>query len=356
MTSAATSISASLPRSRPVISQSIQTRRSATIASLRAGHRRDASSTEASPGLQASASRRRQSAHRDPSDAASPRSSRSPPAAVAFILAVVRQPPQLLRPAIYVRGDALVGRRQPAVRLRPARPRPGRARTSPIPRSSALLLRPFGALPLGATIAIFTVGTVAAIALTTWWLITPVADRRDLPRWYAARPGDPAGAARRAEPGDDHLRADQHAARRADPGRPADRRTAQLALGRRRHRARDGAQAVPRHLHRLPDRDPALAGGGRGRARPRPGRRCSRRRSRRATRGSFWTVDAVVDRAGGAHRLHRQPVAAGHARPAGRAGASRRSWPGCSSPSRSRRYGLWRAARAARGGRRGRRR
>ena len=54
------------------------------------------------------------------------------------------------------------------------------------PPLSALLLRPFGALPLGATIAIFTVLTVAAIALTTWWLIKPVAERRDLPLWYAA--------------------------------------------------------------------------------------------------------------------------------------------------------------------------
>jgi alpha-1,2-mannosyltransferase len=54
------------------------------------------------------------------------------------------------------------------------------------PPLSALLLRPFGALPLGATIAIFTVFTVAAIALTTWWLIKPVAERRDLPLWYAA--------------------------------------------------------------------------------------------------------------------------------------------------------------------------
>ena len=54
------------------------------------------------------------------------------------------------------------------------------------PPLSALLLRPFGALPLGATIAIFTVFTVAAIALTTWWLIMPVGERRDLPLWYAA--------------------------------------------------------------------------------------------------------------------------------------------------------------------------
>jgi alpha-1,2-mannosyltransferase len=54
------------------------------------------------------------------------------------------------------------------------------------PPLSALLLRPFGALPLGLTIAIFTVFTAAAIALTTWWLIKPVAERRDLPLWYAA--------------------------------------------------------------------------------------------------------------------------------------------------------------------------
>ena len=54
------------------------------------------------------------------------------------------------------------------------------------PPLSALLLRPFGALPLGVTIAIFTVFTVAAIALTTWWLVKPVAERRDLPLWFAA--------------------------------------------------------------------------------------------------------------------------------------------------------------------------
>jgi alpha-1,2-mannosyltransferase len=54
------------------------------------------------------------------------------------------------------------------------------------PPLSALLLRPFAALPLGLTIAIFTLFTVSAIALTTWWLIKPVAERRDLPLWFAA--------------------------------------------------------------------------------------------------------------------------------------------------------------------------
>jgi alpha-1,2-mannosyltransferase len=54
------------------------------------------------------------------------------------------------------------------------------------PPFAALLLRPFAALPLGLTIAIFTAGTVLAVGVTTWWLVAPVADRRGWPRWYAA--------------------------------------------------------------------------------------------------------------------------------------------------------------------------
>jgi alpha-1,2-mannosyltransferase len=54
------------------------------------------------------------------------------------------------------------------------------------PPFSALLLRPFAYLPLGLTIAIFTVFTVGAVALTTWWLIKPVASRREVPLWFAA--------------------------------------------------------------------------------------------------------------------------------------------------------------------------
>lgn len=54
------------------------------------------------------------------------------------------------------------------------------------PPFAAVLLLPFAALPLGATVAIFTVGTAIAIAVTTWWLVKPVADRRGVPRWYLA--------------------------------------------------------------------------------------------------------------------------------------------------------------------------
>jgi alpha-1,2-mannosyltransferase len=49
------------------------------------------------------------------------------------------------------------------------------------PPFAALLLWPFGLLPLGLTITIFTVGTVVALAVTTWWLV----GRYPWPRWYA---------------------------------------------------------------------------------------------------------------------------------------------------------------------------
>lgn len=53
------------------------------------------------------------------------------------------------------------------------------------PPFAALLLRPFAGLPVGATIAIFTVVTVVAVAVTTWWLVVPVADRHTIARWFA---------------------------------------------------------------------------------------------------------------------------------------------------------------------------
>ncbi|MGC4854956.1 glycosyltransferase 87 family protein [Micromonospora sp. DT4] len=52
------------------------------------------------------------------------------------------------------------------------------------PPFSALLLWPFGLLRLGATVAIFTVLTVAAVVLTTRWLVTPVIARHNLPRTF----------------------------------------------------------------------------------------------------------------------------------------------------------------------------
>ena len=54
------------------------------------------------------------------------------------------------------------------------------------PPFAALLLRPFAALPIGGTIAVFTAGTALAVGLTTWWLVGPLADARGWPRWYAA--------------------------------------------------------------------------------------------------------------------------------------------------------------------------
>jgi alpha-1,2-mannosyltransferase len=54
------------------------------------------------------------------------------------------------------------------------------------PPLAALLLRPLAYVPVGATIAVLTTATVAALAVTTWWLVAPVADRLRVPRWYAA--------------------------------------------------------------------------------------------------------------------------------------------------------------------------
>ncbi|MDG4829251.1 glycosyltransferase family 87 protein [Solwaraspora sp. WMMD1047] len=53
------------------------------------------------------------------------------------------------------------------------------------PPFAALLLRPFAGLHINVTITIFTVLTVAAVAVTTWWLVTPVADRHRTSRWFA---------------------------------------------------------------------------------------------------------------------------------------------------------------------------
>ncbi|HEX7744386.1 MAG TPA: glycosyltransferase 87 family protein, partial [Micromonosporaceae bacterium] len=52
------------------------------------------------------------------------------------------------------------------------------------PPFAALLLRPFAGLPLGVTIVIFTALTVAAVAVTTWWLVAPLARRRGWPVWF----------------------------------------------------------------------------------------------------------------------------------------------------------------------------
>ncbi|GHJ09883.1 hypothetical protein TPA0907_42500 [Micromonospora humidisoli] len=53
------------------------------------------------------------------------------------------------------------------------------------PPFSALLLRPFGVLPLGLTIVIFTALTCVAVVVTTRWLVLPVIARHGLHRRYA---------------------------------------------------------------------------------------------------------------------------------------------------------------------------
>ncbi|WP_200211148.1 glycosyltransferase family 87 protein [Micromonospora coerulea] len=52
------------------------------------------------------------------------------------------------------------------------------------PPLSALLLRPFALLPLGATVAIFTILTGIGLVVTTRWLVLPVVARHDLPRLF----------------------------------------------------------------------------------------------------------------------------------------------------------------------------
>jgi alpha-1,2-mannosyltransferase len=54
------------------------------------------------------------------------------------------------------------------------------------PPFTALVLRPFAAVPIRFTIGVFIVGTAIALAVTTWWLVAPLADRFGLPRWFAA--------------------------------------------------------------------------------------------------------------------------------------------------------------------------
>lgn len=53
------------------------------------------------------------------------------------------------------------------------------------PPFAALLLWPFSHLPLGLTITIFTMGSAVGLAVTTWWLIAPLAERHGWWRWFA---------------------------------------------------------------------------------------------------------------------------------------------------------------------------
>ncbi|MDI5940556.1 MULTISPECIES: glycosyltransferase 87 family protein [unclassified Micromonospora] len=57
------------------------------------------------------------------------------------------------------------------------------------PPVSALLLRPFALLPLGLTIAVFTVLTVLGVVATTRWLLAPVIARHGLPRVFTVTVG-----------------------------------------------------------------------------------------------------------------------------------------------------------------------
>ncbi|GAA0796976.1 glycosyltransferase family 87 protein [Spirilliplanes yamanashiensis] len=49
------------------------------------------------------------------------------------------------------------------------------------PPLAAVLMWPLAQLPLGAVIAVFTLGTVVAVFVTTWWLIRPA----PVPAWFA---------------------------------------------------------------------------------------------------------------------------------------------------------------------------
>lgn len=53
------------------------------------------------------------------------------------------------------------------------------------PPFSALLLRPFAVLPLGVTIAVFTVLTGIGVIVTTRWLVRPVIERHGMHRTFA---------------------------------------------------------------------------------------------------------------------------------------------------------------------------
>ncbi|MFU8876282.1 glycosyltransferase 87 family protein [Micromonospora sp. SL4-19] len=52
------------------------------------------------------------------------------------------------------------------------------------PPFAALLLRPFALLPLGVTVAVFTALTVLGVVVTTRWVVKPVVERHDLPRFF----------------------------------------------------------------------------------------------------------------------------------------------------------------------------
>jgi alpha-1,2-mannosyltransferase len=53
------------------------------------------------------------------------------------------------------------------------------------PPFAALVLAPLGALGFRASIVLFVVGTAVAVALTSFWLVRPIARRHGVPLWFA---------------------------------------------------------------------------------------------------------------------------------------------------------------------------
>ncbi|MDT5024580.1 MAG: alpha,2-mannosyltransferase [Micromonosporaceae bacterium] len=53
------------------------------------------------------------------------------------------------------------------------------------PPFAAIVMRPLAWLPLGLTIAIYVVVSVAALAASVWWLVRPLAVRHRVPPWFA---------------------------------------------------------------------------------------------------------------------------------------------------------------------------
>jgi len=53
------------------------------------------------------------------------------------------------------------------------------------PPFAALVLAPLGALGFRASVALFVVGTAAAVAVTSFWLVRPIARRHGVPLWFA---------------------------------------------------------------------------------------------------------------------------------------------------------------------------
>lgn len=59
------------------------------------------------------------------------------------------------------------------------------------PPFAALLLFPFGLLPLWVTQALFILGTVAAVVVTSYWLLAPLCRKQGWPVWYAVAIASP---------------------------------------------------------------------------------------------------------------------------------------------------------------------